>query len=177
ASAKEEKEKREQEAFDQLHGLVPVSQRSRSRRRSSSSSSSSSDDSYTGRKSQPRGEGSSSDDVVEILPDRFDRNGKPLDDRSSSRRGWTSRRGDFEYRPKHKGDWDVKGAWQVGGTDSESVERIVRGVTGALGGKGGWLGLLGTVLGGLQQAESSNAIEDGRDDDDRRRRRIRRRRD
>lgn len=176
AAAKEEKEKQEQLAFDQLHALVPFKPRSRTRsrhRRSSSSSSSSSDNSDTGRKHQPRGDGSSSDDTVEILPDRFDRRGEPLDGRSTRNRGWKSRRGDFEYRPRNRGDMNVKGAWQVAGTDGESVDRLVRGVTGVLEGKRSWLGLLGEVLGGLQGADESKAIEDGRHHD-RRRRRTRR---
>lgn len=176
AAAKEEKEKQEQLAFDQLHALVPFKPRSRTRsrhRRSSSSSSSSSDNSDTGRKHQPRGDGSSSDDTVEILPDRFDRRGEPLDGRTTRNRGWKSRRGDFEYRPRNRGDMNVKGAWQVAGTDGESVDRLVRGVTGVLEGKHGWLGLLGEVLGGLQGVDESKVIEDGRHHD-RRRRRTRR---
>lgn len=172
AAAKEEKEKLEQLAFDQLHALVPLKQHSR-HRRSASSSSSSSDNSDTGRKRQPRSDESNSDDAVEILPDRFDRRGEPLNEHSNRNRGWKSRRGDFEYRSKHRGDMNVKGAWQVAGTDGESVDRLVRGVTGALEGKGGWLGLLGEVLGGLQGVDESKTIEDGRHDD-RRRRRARR---
>ncbi|UZP36343.1 hypothetical protein NXS19_004159 [Fusarium pseudograminearum] len=168
AKAKEEKEKKEQEAHDMLQGLVTTKPRSKQRDTSESD-----DESYFNPRRRRRGDGSSSDEAVEDLPDRFDKQGKPLDERSTRSRGWTSRRGDFEYKPKRRNDMDIKGAWQVAGTDGEAVEQIVRGVTGALEGKGGWLGILGNVLGGLQQPDQREAIDDGRSDERRRRRRHR----
>lgn len=158
AKAKEEKERQEQEAHDMLQGLV-ISDKPRSKPRDYWQSLSD-DESYFSRRRRHRGDDSSSDEAVEVLPDRFDKHGKPLDRRSRSR-DWTSRSGEFERKPKHKDDWDIKGAWQVGGTDNEAVEQIVRGVTGALEGKGGWLGILGNVLGGLHQPEEREAIDDG----------------
>lgn len=92
---------------------------------------------------------SDSDEEVEILPNRFDSQGRPLDP-LSARQGlhgrWTTRSGQFERRPRRPGDWDISGSWQVGGTDPEAVERMVRGVTGALDGRRGWMGVLGDVL-------------------------------
>jgi hypothetical protein len=169
AKAKEEKEKQEQKAHDMLQGLVPVKPRSKSLDTVSLSD----DESYFSRRRRHRDDDSSSDEPVEVLPDRFDKHGKPLNGRSAKDRGWTSRRGDFEYKPKRRDDWDIKGAWQVAGTDGEAVEQIVRGVTGALEGKSGWLGILGNVLGGLQQPEQREVIDDGRQDERRRRRRHR----
>ncbi|KAF4971341.1 hypothetical protein FSARC_1773 [Fusarium sarcochroum] len=170
AAAKEAKERQEQEAHDQLQGLVPVKPRSRSSPGFTPASSSSDSDSYGGRRRRHRKD---EDDPVEDLPDRFDRHGRPLDGRSAKNRGLTRRQGDFEYKPKHRDDWDVKGAWQVAGTDGQAVDQIVRGVTGALEGKGGWLGLLGNVLGGLQEPEQRESINDGRHEERRRRRRHR----
>jgi hypothetical protein len=170
AKAKEEKERKEQEAHDMLQGLVPAKPLSKQR---DTASTESDDESYFSRRRRHRGDDSDSDEPTEDLPDRFDKHGKPLDERSTRSRGWTSRKGDFEYKPKHRDDLDIKGAWQVAGTDGEAVEKIVRGVTGALEGKGGWLGILGTVLGGLQQPDQREAIDDGRRDERRRRRRHR----
>lgn len=90
-----------------------------------------------------------SDDDVEILPDRFDSQGRPLDSRSMSHGPsprFTTRHGEFERRPRRPGDWGVRGAWQVGGTDPEAVERMVRGMTDVIDGRRGWMGLLGDVL-------------------------------
>ncbi|KAF4978709.1 hypothetical protein FZEAL_4951 [Fusarium zealandicum] len=178
AAAKEEKERRDQEALDMVQGLVHVNQHDRSHRPRSLSSSSSSDDyrSDRRRRRRSRHDGSSLDDAVEVLPDRFDRHGKVLDDSATGSRGLTSRRGDFKYQPKDRGDWDIKGAWQVAGTDGESVERIVRGVTDVLEGRGGWMGLLGNVLGGLQEPEKREMIDEGRHEH-RKGRRTRRHRD
>lgn len=81
-----------------------------------------------------------------MLPDRFDSRGKPLDTRPARDR-WTTRKGVFERQPQHSGDWDVKGAWQVGGTDGEAMDRLMRSVTGALEGRRSWMGVLGDVLG------------------------------
>ena len=90
-----------------------------------------------------------SDGDVEILPDRFDSQGRALDPRSASHGphgGWTTRSGEFERRPRRPGGWDISGAWQVGGTDRDEVERMARGVTNVLEGQGGWMGVLGDVL-------------------------------
>lgn len=163
AAAKEEKEKQEQEAHDVAQGLVSARPRSKSL----------DIDSYFDRRNRFLDDDSSLDEPIEVLPDRFDRHGRPLDKRSAKNRDWTHRQGDFEYKPKHKDDWDIKGAWQVAGTDGQAVDQIVRGVTGALEGKSGWLGLLGTVLGGLAEPERQGAIEDGRQEERRRRRRHR----
>lgn len=113
------------------------------------------------------GDESDSDSDVEDLPERFDTQGRRLDGRNETGRPrMTTRRGEFERRPQRPGDWDVRGAWQVNGTDSERVERLVRDVTGVLEGRGSWIGLLGNVLGGGQQQ-----VEDGDDEEHGRRRR------
>lgn len=88
------------------------------------------------------------EEVIEVLPDRFDSQGRPI---NGSGTGTTarvhSRRGDFEYRnPKGPRGTNVHGEWSVAGTDPEAVERIVRNVTGVLEGRGSWLGLLGEIL-------------------------------
>ena len=88
-----------------------------------------------------------SDGHVESLPDRFDSQGRPLDGRSRSADHWTTRRGTFRRAPQRAGGWDVRGAWEVGGTDSEAVERLVASFTSALDGRRSWTGVLGDVLG------------------------------
>ncbi|GAO19785.1 hypothetical protein UVI_02045760 [Ustilaginoidea virens] len=90
---------------------------------------------------------SDSDGHVESLPDRFDSQGRPLDGRSRSADHWTTRRGTFRRAPQRAGGWDVRGAWEVGGTDSEAVERLVASFTSALDGRRSWTGVLGDVLG------------------------------
>lgn len=178
AAAREEARQRaEQEAADKEHGLVPVPRQLRS----SSSSSSSSDDSVGGRRRRVRGR-SSSEDTIEILPDRFDRNGRRIDGESPTIGGWTSRSGSFVRQPQHRGDWNIRGAWHVASTDGEMVERLVRDMTGALEGRKSWMSVLGTVIGGIMAPERG-AIKD-RDrsksdrfhDDQRMSRRERRRR-
>ncbi|KAH6986256.1 hypothetical protein BKA56DRAFT_580114 [Ilyonectria sp. MPI-CAGE-AT-0026] len=191
AAVEEERRRVEQEASDKEHGLVPFRQRRRRRQSSSpSSSSSSSDDSISGRRRRHGDDDSSSDGAVEMLPDRFDQEGERLDGRSATHHRWTSRRGDFEYRPQHRGGLNVRGAWQVAGTDGEMVERLMRGVSGALEGRKSWLGVLGDVIGSLEGPRSQAAIrdndgnedrnrdsdDDDSDDDKRRRRKERRRR-
>ena len=96
-----------------------------------------------------------SDSDVEDLPDRFDKRGRAFDSSGRGRDEWTSRSGEFGRRAQKPGDASVRGAWQVGGTDSDAVQNIAKGVTEALDGKGGWLGLLGTVL-------NSGLLEDGK---------------
>lgn len=86
---------------------------------------------------------------VEDLPDRFDADGRPLDGRPvSGHRGLTTRSGEFSRRPRREGDWDVHGAWQVGGTDPEVLERMVHGITTALEGRQGLLRAIGEVFAG-----------------------------
>ncbi|KAL2178148.1 uncharacterized protein P884DRAFT_198993 [Thermothelomyces heterothallicus CBS 202.75] len=92
------------------------------------------------------------EEAIEMLPDRFDAEGRPLDGSSPIRgRGsaWHSRRGDFEYRsPRGANGMSMRGEWGVAGTDAEAVERIVRNVTGVLEGRGSWLGLISGILSG-----------------------------
>ncbi|XP_044715624.1 uncharacterized protein HRG_10805 [Hirsutella rhossiliensis] len=115
---------------------------------------------------------SDSEDDVELLPDRFDSQGKPLGGRPARDR-WTTRKGTFERQPRQPGDWDVRGAWQVGGTDGEAVDRLVHNVTGALEGRRSWMSVLGDVLGGAgflpplpPQAEDEARRRDAGGDDD-----------
>lgn len=132
---------------------------------------------------------SSPEDEVEVLPDRFDDEGRLLNGRRRSGGGsgggdgqWTQRKGDFEYRSPKPGGTQVKGTWGVAGTDPEQVERMVRDVSGLLagagegrGGMGGWLGLAGRLLGGAlagagagaedERGESSSRGRDGGSDE------------
>lgn len=102
------------------------------------------------------------EEAIEMLPDRFDAEGRPLDGSSPVRgRGpaWHSRRGDFEYRsPRGANGVNMRGEWGVSGTDAEVVERIVRNVTGVLEGRGSWLGLVSGIL-------SGNLLNGGEEDD------------
>lgn len=166
AAAKEEREKQEEEELDKLLALVPARQRSipHSHQQRSISPYSSSDDSSPRRSERRRQKLSRTNDEVEILPDRFDRHGRRLDGGQTRADGqWTSREGEFERRPRHRGDWEAKGAWQVAGTDRETIDGVVRGVTSALEGRRGWLGMLGNVLAEMHGSETNNAIEDGGD--------------
>ena len=134
----------------------PLTNRSLSRRRD--------DDSHV--------ESESSDSDVEAIPDRFDRQGHPLDGRGQPRSGdVTTRSGQFSRQPQKPGDWSVHGAWQISSTDQVAVDRLVQSVTGALEGKGSWMGVLGDVLGsggllGQQSARVDDKKREGRDDDD-----------
>lgn len=129
--------------------------------------------------------GSDSEDGVELLPERFDSKGERLGARPARDR-WTTRQGTFERQPRQPGDWDVRGAWQVGGTDGEAVDRLVHSMVSALDGRHSWMGVLDDVLGGsgllpppAQQEENENSRrrpgDDGDDSDDKRARRGRRR--
>lgn len=137
------------------------------------------------------------EEVIEMLPDRFDAQGRPLDGSAStplSSRGgpqWHSRRGDFEYRsPRGASGTNMRGEWGIAGTDAEAVERIVKNVTGVLEGRGSWMGLISGILsgsllqgggGGGNDGEGQGRITDrdrdrdrsrhDRDEDRRRRRR------
>ncbi|OAR00100.1 hypothetical protein LLEC1_04406 [Akanthomyces lecanii] len=133
---------------------------------------------------RPRGRGShefSSEEEVEDLPDRFDSQGRSLDGRSASHHRWTSRSGTFQREPQRADDWDIRGAWHVGGTNNEAVERLAHGVTNALDGRGSWMQVIGEVLAGgalganpnaqEQQPRLEDARDEGRDQERRRRRR------
>lgn len=178
AAQGEARRQAEKNTLDKKHGLIILPRRSLS----SSSSSSSSDDSVSGDKRRFQGSDSSSDDGIEILPDRFDRNGRRIDSQSTSQGRWTSRSGNFERLPQHRGDLSFRGAWQVASTDGDMVERFVRDMTGALEGRKSWLSVLGNVIGGIVAPERREAIKDrnrsndGFDDDEQRHRRNRRQR-
>lgn len=128
------------------------------------------------------------EDEVEVLPDRFDSAGRPID--AAGPRPVHIRRGDFEYRPRSRSGTHVQGAWGVQGTDPEMVNRMAESVGSLLQGRQGLLGILGNVLTNLPG--SSGVVGDGggggargaigydqSDEDDTRRkgRRPRRRRD
>ncbi|PHH65578.1 hypothetical protein CDD81_2013 [Ophiocordyceps australis] len=83
-------------------------------------------------------------DDVELLPDRFDAQGRPLD--SSGHEGWTAKRGEFERPARHAGDWHVGASWQVAGTDAQAVDRLVSDVTDVLAGQQNWMAVLGNAL-------------------------------
>ncbi|KAI9162970.1 hypothetical protein HJFPF1_04565 [Paramyrothecium foliicola] len=104
---------------------------------------------------------SDSEEDVELLPARFDDYGRPLDGRATGRHRWTSRQGDFERRARHPGDLNVRGAWQVGGTEGEAVERLARTMTDVIDGRQSWLSLIGGVIGGgLLQPDESHGRHD-----------------
>lgn len=140
------------------------------------------------RRSRDYPSGSDSPEEVEILPDRFDSHGQPLDGRSTSKSRWTTRKGTFHREPQRQGGLDVSGAWQVSGTDGEAVDRLVKNFTGALDGQKGWMGVLGEVLGSgllpgtegqggrLEQGSGRQKHDDDEDDEDDRKRRRRRER-
>lgn len=118
------------------------------------------------------------EEVIEVLPDRFDSQGQPLDRAGRSTRPQVhTQRGEFEYRsPRGPDGLQMQGQWGVAGTDPEAVERIVRNVTGVLEGRGSWLGLLSSVLGGglLQGIGGQGAIDEGEEGGRRRETRKRR---
>lgn len=127
---------------------------------------------------------SGSEEEVEVLPDRFDNSGRPIDPNvpSSSRSarvrgGWTERHGDFEYRSPRSGGTQARGMWSVGGTDPDQVERMMQDVTGIISdgppkGVTGWIGLAGRLLGsGILGAHGlPGAHDDEHDEDDNSRR-------
>ncbi|KAJ4396451.1 hypothetical protein N0V93_000670 [Gnomoniopsis smithogilvyi] len=113
---------------------------------------------------------SASEEEIEVLPDRFDPHGRPINGLGSrQQRGWTERHGDFEYRNPRPGGTQVRGTWGVAGTDPEQVERMMQNVSGVLAGdmpRGvtGWLGLAGKLLGGVMAPEEmGHEEEEGRD--------------
>ena len=123
-------------------------------------------------------EDSDSSDSVEELPDRFHRNGQPISTRSQTfpQMPFTTRSGAFERRPQRPGDWDVRGSWEIGGTDAVVVERMARSFTDALDGRRGWIGVLGDVIGsglltGSEEASMAHPGEGGHENRGRQRRR------
>lgn len=145
---------------DNDSAIVPVRRRFRKRRRNSDPSA---NRPVVGRHRNELPESDRSDsasgDEVEVLPDRFDTTGRPIDPNAPSssknaraRGGWTERHGDFEYRSPRPGGTQARGMWSVGGTDPDQVERMMQDVTGIIGdgppkGVGGWLGLAGRLIG------------------------------
>lgn len=122
----------------------------------------------------PRGEHSplADESDVEDVPDRFDAQGRPLDESGRRVPWWTSRSGSFQYQPRHPGDWNVRGGWGIGGTDPEVVERLVHDVTGVLEGRGSWLGMLRDVFAAPGHGHQER-IEDESQEEPRRRRKRR----
>lgn len=129
---------------------------------------------------------SDSDDVEE-LPKRFDRQGESLDGQRANQKRWSSRSGQFERQPTHPGDWNVQGAWHIGGTNEAAVEKLTKDFTDALDGRKSWMNVVGEVLSGslnapAERSENSNRIGDGQadrpgDDNDSRKKRRQRRED
>lgn len=148
---------REDDHDDDANSVVVPRRRFRKRRRDSDPSSNRS--LVSNRRGGPvesDRSSSASEEEIEVLPDRFDTQGRPLGAGGPSRRsrGWTERRGDFEYRSPRPGGTQVRGMYGVAGTDPEHVERMMRDVSGVLAGEmpkgmGGWLGLAGKLLGGV----------------------------
>lgn len=114
-----------------------------------------------------------SDSEVEILPDRFDSQGRPLN-RSSGAMRW--RQGAFESRPRNGNGWHTSGAWAVGGTDDDAVQKIASDIEGMISGHGSWKTLLKDVVGVVQEAQhgGQRRIDDVDNDEERYGRRRRR---
>ena len=57
----------------------------------------------------------------------------------------------------------MRGAWQVGGTEAEAVERLARTMTDVIDGRQSWLQLIGGVIGGglLKPDESDRPHDRG----------------
>ncbi|KAI3396907.1 hypothetical protein diail_11520 [Diaporthe ilicicola] len=147
-------------ADDNDSALVPAPRRFRKRRRNSDPSANRpAVERHRNELPESDRSDSASEEEVEVLPDRFDTSGRPIDPNAPSssrsarvRGGWTERRGDFEYRSPRPGGTQARGMWSVGGTDADQVERMMQDVTGIIGdgppkGVGGWLGLAGRLLG------------------------------
>lgn len=90
-----------------------------------------------------------SESDVEYLPDRFDSRGRPLS-AAEPGAGWTTRNGQFRRKPRHASDWDVGGMWHVGGTDKEMVERMAENLRDVVDGRMSWLGLMSSMMDGLE---------------------------
>lgn len=119
------------------------------------------------------------DDTVEVLPDRFDSHGRPLDKRSSGRT-WAARHGEFEYKdPQKNNGWHVQGQWGIAGTDADRVQHLAEGVREILDSFGGnhRTGVLGVVSGVLEGVNNaSHLLADDGDDDRKRKRQSKERR-
>lgn len=115
----------------------------------------------SGRDGSPR----SDEDEVEVLPDRFDSAGRPVD--ANDPRRWHSRTGEFEYRPRSGGDGSsssgphVQGAWGIHGTDPEMVNRMAQGVGSLLQGRQGWMGMIGNLLTSLPSSSGDGGGSSG----------------
>lgn len=148
-------------ADDNDSAVVPARRRFRKRRRNSDPSANRPVHVGRHRNELPESDRSESggEEEVEVLPDRFDGSGRPIDPNAPSssrsarvRGGWTERHGDFEYRSPRPGGTQARGMWSVGGTDPDQVERMMQDVTGIIGdgppkGVSGWIGLAGRLLG------------------------------
>lgn len=116
-----------------------------------------------------------SEDEVEVLPDRFDTQGRPVGGGGTSgAMRW--RQGAFESRPRNGKGLHSSGAWAVGGTDGDVVQKIASDIEGVISGQSSWKSLLKDVVGAVQEVQhggDSRRIENSDDDDydDRRRRR------
>lgn len=168
----EQEAKREEEppalSEEQLETLRPVL----NRRRSSSDPSSSRPLAARRKRELDSPEPS---DEVEVLPDRFDSEGRPLGSAGAMR--W--RQGAFETRLRHGNGWHSSGAWAVGGTDEDMVQRVAGDIENMISGQGSWKSLLKDVVGivqEVQQGGQSRRIEDTDEEEDRHGRQRRRRR-
>lgn len=115
--------------------------------------------------SPPPNSSDSSD--VEILPDRFDQDGRPLDRFGNRFAGSSSSGGGLR---------DLIGDRGGGGRQSEMVEKIVRDVGDVVEGKKTWKDLLIGVVSAAQGSEESFERGGGSEDEGGRRRRRRRHR-
>lgn len=157
-AAAKEREAAVEDPSDQEMELVLARPSSRRRRFSDPSSERSM---VRGRQLDEDDYDSESDDDVEYLPPRFNSNGRPLEGgRAASQPRRSTRRGVFERRPTHPGDWDVRGAWQVSGTEAETMDRLVQNITGVLEGRKNWVGLLQDVITGRLAGLDDGVIED-----------------
>lgn len=110
-----------------------------------------------------------------MLPDRFDPQGRPLGSTGALR--W--RQGAFETRPRDGSGWHSSGAWAVGGTDDDAVQKIASDIEGMISGQGSWKNLLKDVIGVVQEVQhggQSRRIEE-RDEEEGHHNRRRRRSD
>lgn len=118
----------------------------------------------SGGSSHHRSLSDSDSEDVEELPKRFNRQGESLDGQQVKQKRWTSRSGQFERQPTKPGDWSMKGAWHIGGTNEAAVEKLTKDFTDALDGRKSWMNVVGEVLNGsLGAPEGSQRIGDGQE--------------
>ncbi|GKT45059.1 uncharacterized protein ColSpa_05240 [Colletotrichum spaethianum] len=90
------------------------------------------------------------------------------------------RQGAFENRPRNGNGWHSSGAWAVGGTDDDTVQRIASDIESMVSGQGSWKTLLKDVVGIVQEVQhgggQSRRIEETDEEEDYHGRRRRRRR-